>query len=477
LQSRYAVDSMPRVRGGGDGGESSRKEVIDFPNGWGPIAVSHGQIRWCVMIRNISEDWDKIGGSVNRRAGDDGADEIQDLLQAVRGVQAALQAMSRVSVTRTTLRSAVEETLVPIIRDRGPELFASLRGGPVPQGEVEERLRGFEERIERLVEVESELQSAMAEDRQRVDSRLETVDDRLSTFDHRFEEIGLRLQEIADSVGEVNFRAAGIDDRLGATEERRMEIEAGVRAGESLRQEMEQLRASVEAQLRSGLLALEDRISGVRSGLEGLIAGVEGAIPAVVARKSSELEGKLRKEIDEMVHSMVNKLEELRGALGRIEETLPRRDEVRSVDEKLGRMEERFGVLSEHVKNIDSLTPDLRTLGDKLLELRDQVGRLGGSVTGDLGDMRSLLESGISRWEADQSQMVERLSAIKDSLRDQFKAVADHVQGQGTLWDKLTGKKEGTLRLSKDDWDRLSTKIEGIISGLESVLARRRAAE
>ena len=73
--------------------------------------------------------------------------------------------------------------------------------------------------------------------------------------------------------------------------------------------------------------------------------------------------------------------------------------------------------------------------------------------------------------------MVERLSAIRDSLRDQFQSVTEQVQGQGNLWDKITGKKEGTLKLSKDDWERLSAKIEGIISGLESVLARKRAAE
>src|SRR5688572_23661294 len=119
------------------------------------------------MIRNISEDWDRIGNSMNRRAGEDDSAEIQDLLKAVRGVQAALQTMSRVTVTRTTLRSAVEETLVPILQERGPELFPGWRAAPVGEGEVapgsgigvEDRLRGFEERIEKLVEAESELHS------------------------------------------------------------------------------------------------------------------------------------------------------------------------------------------------------------------------------------------------------------------------------------------------------------------------------
>jgi chromosome segregation ATPase len=317
----------------------------------------------------------------------------------------------------------------------------------------------------------------MEKERTRVDSRLGSMDERLAAFDDRFEAIGLRLQELADSVGEVNFRAAGIDERLGACDEGRLALEGDVRRTESIRADMDELRTSIEGQLRSGLLVLEDRIAGVRSGLEGLIAGVESAIPAVVSRKSSELEEKLRKEIDEMVHSVVRKLEELKNTLGRMEETLPRRDEVRSVDEKIGRMEERLGVLSDHVRNIDALTPELRTRGGKLLELREELGSMGGSVTGGLGDLRTMLESGIARWEEDQSQMVERLSAIRDSLRDQFQTVAEHVQGQANIWDKIKGKKEGTLKLSKDDWERLSAKIEGIISGLESVLARKRAAE
>jgi len=426
---------------------------------------------------------------MNRRTGEDDSAEIQDLLKAVRGIQAALQTMSRVTVTRTTLRSAVEETLVPILQERGPELFPGWRAAPVGEGEVapgsgigvEDRLRGFEERIEKLVEAESELHSAMARERDRVDTRLGSVDERLSSFDDKFEAIGLRLQELAESVGEVNFRAAGIDERLGACDEGRMVLESDLRLAEQIREDMEELRASVEDRLRSGLLVLEDRIAGVRSGLEGLIAGVESAIPAVVSRKSSELEEKLRKEIDEMVHTVVRKLEELRNTLGRMEETLPRRDEVRSVDEKIVRMEERLGILSDHVRNIDALTPDLRTLGGKLLELREELkeefGSVGGTVTGGFGELRSLLENGISRWEEDQSQMVERLSAIRDSLRDQFQHVAEHVQGEGSLWDKIKGKKEGTLKLSRDDWERLSAKIEGIISGLESVLARKRAAE
>ena len=52
--------------------------------------------------------------------------------------------------------------------------------GSASEVDVEERLRGFEERIERLVEAESELQSVMEKERARVDSRLGSVDERLA---------------------------------------------------------------------------------------------------------------------------------------------------------------------------------------------------------------------------------------------------------------------------------------------------------
>ena len=71
------------------------------------------------------------------------------------------------------------------------------------------------------------------------------------------------------------------------------------------------------------------------------------------------------------------------------------------------------------------------------------------------------------------SAEVERLSALRDTLRDQLRAVGERVEGaQGGLLRKLTGN-PGGVKLSKDDWDHVSTKIEGIISGLEAILAKK----
>jgi len=189
-----------------------------------------------------------------------------------------------------------------------------------------------------------------------------------------------------------------------------------------------------------------------------------------------------------MVEALTSKLQELLNGLGRVEGLVPRKEDLRSVDDRLGRMEEGFVRVASQVESIDSLTPELRLLGEKLLDLRGRLGAIDDGVgqagrgVGDLRDvlstrlldLQSLVEGGIQRWEADQSQMLERLSAIRDTLRDQLRDVGERAESlQPSLWGKLTGKKEESLKLSREEWDRLSAKIEGIISGLETILARR----
>jgi hypothetical protein len=122
----------------------------------------------------------------------------------------------------------------------------------------------------------------------------------------------------------------------------------------------------------------------------------------------------------------------------------------------------------------------MRTLGEKFAALAARististdVGQVEGALTGKLAELQTLLSSGIERWEADQSHTRERLSTIRDSLRDQLRTVGDHVAiVQGGILGKITGKKGGGLKLSRDDWEQMSAKIEGIISGLESILAK-----
>ncbi len=251
--------------------------------------------------------------------------------------------------------------------------------------------------------------------------------------------------------------------------------------------ELANARQTSETQLRGGLLRLEEKMERARSDLSALISRLEVSVPVTVDRKTGDLEAKLQREMDDMVEVLATKLADLREMLVRVEGLIPRREVVDSVDGRLLRLEERISSMAAQVESIDSLTPELKTVAEKLTALRTQLGEVSGGVAdagkglGDLreslssglSDLELLLNAGIQRWETDQSHMVERLSALRDTLRDQLRAVGERVEGaQGGLLRKLTGN-PGGVKLSKDDWDHVSTKIEGIISGLEAILAKK----
>ena len=101
-----------------------------------------------------------------------------------------------------------------------------------------------------------------------------------------------------------------------------------------------------------------------------------------------------------------------------------------------------------------------------------ELGNLRGSLGQGLSEVKSLVDAGIQRWEADESQALERISAMRDTLRDQLQAAGAQVKGEG-LWNKITGKQAG-LKLKREEWDMFSSKVESIISGLESILAKKR---
>jgi chromosome segregation ATPase len=449
------------------------------------------------MINKITEEWETVGGAMTRKELDDSAD-LKAVLHAIQGVQSALRQMSQVSVTRTTLRSAVKDCLRENPSELLPLAAPRESEGPLPS-EVATRLDDFRERLERLSEREGELLASVEAQGRRMDdvdgrlselqARLALVDERLGGFDGRFDELRERIEATSTGVGEVNFRAAEIDGRLGKADEGVRGLERDLRDGlQAQSEDIDLLKTAVDRELRGGLLDLEERFARVRKELEDLIAGVERSVPLTVERHGSELEARLRKEIEDMVEALKAKLADLRDALGRIEGQVPRREDLRSVDERLGRMEQGFARVASRVESIDSLTPELKLVGEKLLDLRGRlgaidegvgqagrgVGDLRDSLSARLGDLHALVEAGIQRWEEDQSQMLERLSAIRDGLRDQLRDVGERAESiEPSLWGKITGKKEDALKLSREEWDRLSAKIEGIISGLESILARR----
>lgn len=488
------------------------------------------------MINRVSEDWREVERAA-RTAGNMSADQVDSLMRSISAVTAALRKMCEVSVTRTTLAAAVKEALPPILQDGGPQLFpglyeevARLRAKvedvaaavaesgsraevsateaaerearerdareAIEAGfrrEIAARLEDFEARVRRLSEFDEELRS-VKDGMDEVDARVGALGARLSALEGRAEredsavaDAARRLEGVAGEVREVEGRVRGVEGRLESTaaslEARLDELARSVQAAneETARKSAElearreaalaDLRSNLEDKLRGGLLVVEERIEGARTYFAGLLSKLEASVPGTVTRETAALESRIRKEIEDVVHTLDEKLSDLRRMLAGLDsrlETVSGRIEsfeflgpsIRSIEAELGELERTLGAISSEVGASG------RGIAD-----------LGSAVSGGLGDLKAMLELGIQRWEADQSEMLERLSAIRDTLRDQFRKVSEQVTEQSrSLWGKITGRGEGGLRLSREDWEQLAGKMEGIISGLEAVLAKRRDA-
>jgi DNA repair exonuclease SbcCD ATPase subunit len=369
-----------------------------------------------------------------------------------------------------------------------------------------ERLDRLEEGLDRLAGKDRQLTEIQTEARSEFQNKMGELQTDLGGVGSSLQGFGVRLLQVEENVGDVNSRLgeAGLEvmslkrDHAESLRLLREELsEAELRQKEALNA----LQNGVEDRVREELVNVTERIAGVREQLTSLLsqteASIHNALSHAVDAKTAEVEAKLGKEIDQMVESVTEKMSELRGLLAHLEAVMPQREQLESVNELLGRLEGRVSRVAEQVEGLDSLSPDLRTLGQKLGALKDHLGaisddlrqtgrglgeRLGDGFGGlkeglarQLFELESLVEGGIHRWESDQSQMLERLGAIRDTLRDQFRDVAQGATSpEASLWGKLTGRKEGGLKLSKDDWERLSSKVEGVISGLESVLARKK---
>lgn len=394
------------------------------------------------------------------------------------------------------------------------------------RAEISARLEDFEARVRRLAEFDEELRS-VKDGMDRVDARLAEVGPRLDGMEGRFEwvqteitglsarlqgieakvreiegrvgqteskldseaeRISARVEAISETIQEVDARVAGVQEKFDSNaaswNERLGQLSLGIEAvsQESIRKIAEadqkreialsELRSSLEEKLRAGILVLEERLEAARGYFMGLLSKLETSFPETLRAETTALEARIRKEIDEVVNGLDEKLSDLKTIIARLDT--------------------RLQAVSGHVEGLEAVFPALRTierelggLKDALASVSSQIGEshrdlsgLESAVADRLADLRSLLDLGIQRWEEDQSQMLERLGAIRDTLRDEFRKVSEQVTEQSkSLWGRLTGRGEGGLRLSREDWEQLAGKIEGIISGLETVLSRRRSPQ
>jgi hypothetical protein len=465
------------------------------------------------MINKIAEQWSKI--EVGVQGGEGEAEDLRQLLRQMVGVRDVLKRMCEVSVTRTSLKSAVREALLPIIQEHRDELFPELvelrnrlaAGGnglsgvleletppdhaataPAFPEELRVRLEAFEARIRRIAEIEESLQCGIQE----LDGRLASGFDRV---DARQEEVLTLVEQRQQEA--ISLIEARQGEALSLLEGRQGEalssLEGRQRAALSeleTRQNgrFEELRATLNRELESRFLRVEEKIEKVR----GFLRELESSIPETAQRAAGEVEERLRSEVKQEIETMVErlaaKLGELQELLGRIQGLIPRQEVLEGLDRRLERLEGCFATVSEQVRNIDAVAPELDGLRVRFSGLREQIAGVAADLQGTgrgveqvreafsrrLDELHGLLEQGISRWESDQSQMQERLTALRDTLRDQLAAISSQVAAtEGSFWGKLTGKKDAGVKLSGQEWEELSAKLEGIIGGLEGIIARK----
>ena len=381
------------------------------------------------MIKKISEQWDGMEEDLDRLGNSDGP-QLQSVARKVGDVREALQSMCKASVTRTTLKDAVRDVLVALIEERGGELFSGLEGS---QDEQMASASDIAEVKESVADLRAKLDA--------IESRVGEVD---SSFDDRLGVIQLDLTDVRSAVDGAGLQ---VRDELGIVSERVMEIEEGL--GE-----------------------------------------LEESVPETVKAVMTDFEVRLRKEISEMLEHLTFQFGELKEMLSRVEEMVPSRLERlgAEVNQRLGCIEESFGKVSDQVRHLDSTTSEFEGMGTRFKELGERaasaqqelnrntegVEEIRTTLGSRLDELEGVLRQVISRWESDQSEMSQRLGNLRDSLRDQLADFNQQVEdGQQGLWSKLRGNKDPGLRLSSEEFCSLSGKLEGIITGLETVISKK----
>ncbi len=412
------------------------------------------------MIRKLTDQWGEIekgirpmersntGESGSARARHTDTKQLQAIVSQIGNVRDALRTMCKVSVTRQSLKSAVREALFPVIQEHRDELFPEVV-------ELRRRLGLAEEDPGVLDVYRGESPTAS-------DEAVKAFRERLEGFEARIGELGSSFNEDLEGVG------SKVDT-----------VETG----------LTRLRSSVDHQVGAFQDSLE-QVQGAVSKVQQHLGQLEESVPEQAKAAADEVEERLRKEIAEMVEQLDGKLADLRDVLGRVESTVPTREQLSAVGERLERLEVSFDRVSEQVTTIESSTPEVQALGQRFQELRELVGStserleasgelVGSAISTTLGtridELESALRDGIRRWESDQSQVSERLGNLRDSLRDQLREFSSQVEdAHGSLWGKLTGKKDPGLKLSGEEFDALSDKLEGVIAGIETVIAKRK---
>ena len=397
------------------------------------------------MIKKVSEQWEAVDGDSLRNSN---KQELKSVADKVGEVRQALRSMCKASVTRTTLKEAVSTALEEILRERGEELVTSIPGlqerlavsDATSQAGAAAARASVDQLSERLDAIEAKISLVV-----------ESGDERLGAFDIQVRD---ELSRVSDDVTNLRSHIDGAD-----------------------------------SQVRDELGLVSNGIIEIKKGLGEL----EESVPETAKSVLSELEFRLRKEISEMIEQLTLYISELKEMLGRVEERTPSRAMLESmgadVSQRLERIEQSFSRVSTQVEHIDSTTPVIENMGESFRQLHEQtasaqlelnrntegVEEIKVTLGSRLDELEGVLRQVLGNWDSDQSAMAERLSTLRDSLRDQLKDFHQQVEGeQKGIWNKLRGNKEPGLRLSGEEFGSLSGKLEGIITGLETVISKKK---
>ena len=399
------------------------------------------------MIKKVSEQWEAVDGDADSLRNSN-KQELKSVADKVGEVRQALRSMCKASVTRTTLKEAVSTALEEILRERGEELVTSIPG-------LQERLAASDATSQAGA---AEAMASVGQLRERLDAIetkvslvVESGDERLGAFDSQIRD---ELSRVSDDVTDLRSHIDGADN-----------------------------------QVRDELSLVSNGIVEIKKGLGEL----EESVPETAKSVLSELEFRLRKEISEMIEQLTLYVGELKEMLGRVEERTPSRAMLESmgadVSQRLERIEQSFSRVSTQVEHIDSTTPVIENMGESFRQLHEQtasaqlelnrntegVEEIRVTLGSRLDELEGVLREVLGNWDSDQSEMAERLSTLRDSLRDQLKDFHQQVEGEQTgIWNKLRGNKEPGLRLSGEEFGSLSGKLEGIITGLETVISKKK---
>jgi hypothetical protein len=302
--------------------------------------------------------------------------------------------------------------------------------------------------------------------------------------------ISAELQEIE---GRMSERASALEASLAPRlDEVQGRIAEGLRAaGASAEARLGEGLGGLEAKLLERVAALEAKLDAATGDTKALSALIPAELSARLAKIEEEIpdlramEGRLRTQMEIDMDQVSDKVNALVDMVGRIQSSLPDRGIFDSLADRLDRLETRFRNVSEQLQGIEGAVPQLKSLEDRVSSVAAEVTSLSGDV-GASGkefqdawsmlsrrtqEIQDLLRGTVERWNADRSNLRQRLVDIRDTVHDQLQTAHRSANGEEKgFWSKVLARPESGLKMNLEEWERFRIRLETVVQGLEGLL-------